>query len=391
MREVVILAGARTPMGSFNGSLASVPATRLGAIAIKEAIKRAEIKPEMIDEVYMGMVLPAAVGQAPARQAAIFAGLPNSVTCTTVNKVCGSGMKTVMLAAAQIALGEIDFAVAGGMENMSMVPHALPGSRLGHKMGDITMVDLMVKDGLWDVYNDFHMGIAAEMCAEKYEITREMQDEFAVNSYKKAIKAIEDGIFKDEIVPVEVKTRKGSVIVDTDEEPGRVKFDRIPTLRPAFKKDGTVTAANASSINDGASAIILASKEKAEELGLPVLATLKHWTSYAHEPEWFTTAPSHAINKILKKANLKPEDIDLYEVNEAFSVVSLVTNKLSNLPADRVDVNGGAVALGHPIGNSGTRILITLLYEMKRRNAKKGLASLCIGGGEATAVIVERD
>ena len=390
MKEVVILSGARTPMGSFNGSLSAVPATQLGAIAIKEAVKRANLDPALIDEVYMGMVLPASVGQAPARQAAIFAGLPNTVTCTTVNKVCGSGMKTVMLAAAQIALGEIDFAVAGGMENMSMVPHALPGSRLGHKMGDFSMVDLMVKDGLWDVYNNFHMGIAAEMCAEKYNLTREMQDEFAVNSYKKAIKAIEDGKFKDEIVPVEVKTRKGVTVVDTDEEPSRVRFDKISTLRPAFKKDGTVTAANASSINDGASAIILASKEKAEELGLPVLATLTDWTSYAHEPEWFTTAPTHAIKKVLKKADLTPNDIDLYEINEAFSVVSLVTNQLAELPSERVDVNGGAVALGHPIGNSGTRILISLLYEMKKQDAKTGLASLCIGGGEATAVIVKR-
>lgn len=389
MKEVVILSGARTPMGSFNGSLSTVPATRLGAIAIKEAVKRSNLKPELIDEVYMGMVLPASVGQAPARQAAIFAGLPNTVTCTTVNKVCGSGMKTIMLAAAQIALGEIDFAVAGGMENMSMVPHALPNSRVGHKMGDFSMVDMMVKDGLWDVYNDFHMGIAAEMCAEKYNLTREMQDEFAINSYKSAIKAIEEGVFKDEIVPVEVKTRKGSVIVDTDEEPNKVRFEKIKTLRPAFKKDGTVTAANASSINDGASAVILASREKAEELGLPILATLTDWTSYAHEPEWFTTAPSHAIKKVLKKAHLTPNDIDLYEINEAFSVVSLITNQLAELPAERVNQNGGAVALGHPLGNSGSRILISLLYEMKRQNAKKGLASLCIGGGEATAVIVK--
>ncbi len=390
MKEVVILSGARTPMGSFNGSLSTVPAIKLGAIAIKEAVKRANLKPELIDEVYMGMVLPAGVGQAPARQAAIFAGLPNTVTCTTVNKVCGSGMKTIMLAAAQIALGEIDFAVAGGMENMSITPHALPNSRVGHKMGDFSMVDLMVKDGLWDVYNDFHMGMAAEMCAEKYNLTREMQDEFAVNSYKTAIKAIEDGKFKEEIVPVEVKSRKATVIVDTDEEPNRVRFDKIKTLRPAFKKDGTVTAANASSINDGASAVILASREKAEELGLPILATLTNWTSYAHEPEWFTTAPSHAIKKVLKKANLTPDDIDLYEINEAFAVVSLITNQLAELPAERVNQNGGAVALGHPLGNSGSRILISLLYEMKRQNAKKGLASLCIGGGEATAVIVER-
>ena len=390
MKDVVIVSAVRTAMGSFNGGLLKVGATKLGGIVIKELVKRSGVDANLIDEVYMGMVLPAAVGQAPARQAAIFGELPNSVTCTTINKVCGSGMKTVMLAASQIKLGEIDFAIAGGMENMSQVPHAMLGSRLGHKMGDINMTDLMVKDGLWDVYNDFHMGVAAEMCVDKYNITREMQDEFTIDSYKKAIKAIEDGKFKDEIVPVEIKTRKGVTIFDTDEEPSRVRFEKIPTLRAVFKKDGTVTAANASSINDGASAVLLTSREKAEELGLEILAEITDWTSYAHEPEWFTTAPSFAIKKVLDKADMKVEDIDLFEINEAFSVVSLVTNQLVGIDNTKVDVNGGAVALGHPIGNSGTRILVTLLHEMKRQNLKTGLASLCIGGGEATAMIVKR-
>ncbi len=390
MKEVVIVSAARTAMGSFNGALSTVNATTLGATVIKEVVERAGIDKNLVEEVYMGMVLPAAVGQAPARQAAIFAGLSNHVTCTTINKVCGSGMKTVMLAAAQIKLGEIDFAIAGGMENMSKVPHAMLGSRVGHKMGNINMTDLMVNDGLWDVYNDFHMGVAAEMCAEKYNITREMQDEFAIDSYKKSIKAIEDGKFKEEIVPVEIKTRKGVTVFDTDEEPSRVRFDKIPTLRAVFKKGGTVTAANASSINDGASAVLLTSKEKAEELGLEILATITDWTSYAHEPEWFTTAPSFAIKKVLDKASMKVEDIDIFEINEAFAVVSLVTNQLVGIDPSKVDLNGGAVALGHPIGNSGTRILVTLLHEMKRENLKTGLASLCIGGGEATAMILKR-
>jgi acetyl-CoA C-acetyltransferase len=390
--EIVIVAAARTPIGSFRGSLASIPGPRLGAQAIAGAVERSGVAKDQIDEVYMGTVLPAGVGQAPARQASIFAGLQESVPTTTVNKVCGSGMKTVMMGAAQIAMGDAELVVAGGMENMSRTPHALFASREGVAMGDAQLKDLMIYDGLWDVYNDYHMGNAAELCAREYGFGREVQDEFATQSYQKAQAAIDNGYFQEEIIPVEVPQRKGDPLkVSEDEEPKRVKFDRITTLKPAFQKDGTVTAANASSINDGAAAVVLASRQKAEEMGLPILATIKNWASHAQKPEWFTTAPVGAINKVLTKAGKKPDEIDLYEVNEAFSVVSLAVNKLADLPAERVNINGGAVALGHPIGCSGTRILVTLLYAMKRQGSKNGLASLCIGGGEATAVYLERE
>ncbi|MBN2695529.1 thiolase family protein [bacterium] len=390
MREVVICAGARTAIGSFGGVLSSVPAVKLGAAVIKEAIKRAGVSENLIEEVYMGMVLQAGTGQAPARQAAIYAGVPAKTPCTTIHKVCGSGMKSVMIAAAQIALGEIDIAVAGGMENMSQSPHALLGSRDGFKMGNTELVDLMIKDGLWDPYHNFHMGSAAEMCADKYGITRDMQDKFAISSYQKAQKAISDGVFISEITPIEISTRKGVQIISEDEEPLKVNFDKISSLKPVFKKDGTVTAANASSLNDGAAALVLASKERALELGLPILGTLKNWTSYAHEPEWFTTAPAFAIEKLLKKSDWNKDDVEIFELNEAFSVQSLAVIKEAQLNPDKININGGAVALGHPIGASGARIIVTMLYQMIRDDLKKGVASLCIGGGEATAISIER-
>ncbi len=391
IRDVVIVSSARTGIGSFNGSLKDIPATQLGSIVIKAAIERAGIDKNLVDEVIMGNVLPANEGQAPARQAALGAGLDKRVECLTINKVCGSGLKSVMLAAQAIMVGDADVIVAGGMENMSQVPYYLPDLRFGSKMGDRQVIDGMVKDGLWDVYNDFHMGNAAELCAEECAISREAQDEFSIKSYQRAINAQKEGRFKDEIVPVEIPQRKGDPLVfDTDEEPGKVKFDRIPTLRPAFKKEGTVTAANASSINDGAAAVVVMAKEKADELGITDGFRIVAQASAARLPEEFTKAPADAITKALRKANLNTDDIDLYEINEAFAVVSLINNKLLGLSEDKVNVNGGAVALGHPIGASGTRILTTLLHEMKRRNALRGVASLCIGGGEAATLIVEK-
>ncbi|MCB9538828.1 MAG: acetyl-CoA C-acetyltransferase [Myxococcales bacterium] len=391
MQEAVIVGAARTPIGSFDGALASVPAPKLGAVAIKAALERAGVAPDAVDEVIMGCVLPAGLGQAPARQAAIFAGLDEGTACMTINKVCGSGLKAVMLAAQAIRCGDAEVIVAGGMENMSLAPYLLPDARKGMRMGHKQVIDSMVKDGLWDVYNDFHMGNAAEICAKDCGISREAQDAFAKASYEAALKAQAAGAFRDEIAPVEVPQRRGEpVVVDTDEEPGRGRPDKMGGLRPAFDKAGTVTAANASSLNDGAAAIIVASRAYAEANGLPILATIKGTAQHAQAPEWFTTAPAYAIRKVLEKSDLGPNDIDLYEVNEAFSVVSLAVNDIAELPADRVNVHGGAVALGHPIGASGARILVTLLYAMKQRDAKRGLASLCIGGGEAVAVIVER-
>lgn len=390
MKEVVICSGARTPIASFNSLFSTISAVKLGAIAIKAAVERAKLDVKLIDEVYMGMVLQAGTGQAPARQASIFSGIPNTVPCTTIHKVCGSGMKSIMIAVNQILAGDADIVIAGGMENMSQSPHALLKSREGYKMGDAVLTDLMLKDGLIDAYDNIHMGVAAEMCAEKYGITRVMQDEFAINSYKKAQKAITEGVFKDEIVKVDMSTKKETIIVENDEEPFKVKFDKISALNPVFKKDGTITAANASSLNDGAAAIVIASKEKAIELGLPILATIKCQASYAHEPVWFTTAPIGAIAKLLKKANLTKDDIDLFELNEAFSVQSLAVIKELGLDESKININGGAVALGHPIGASGTRIVVSLIYEMIRKNAKRGVASLCIGGGEATALLIER-
>ncbi len=389
MKEVYIVSAVRTPMGSFGGSLSTVPATKLGAIAIKGAIEKAGINPSEITEVFMGNVLQANEGQAPARQAAIFAGVPNTVPCTTINKVCSSGMKSVILAAQTIMLGDNDVVVAGGMENMSMVPHYLPAMRNGMKLGNGKVIDGLVNDGLWDVYNNYHMGNAAELCATEMNFSREEQDRYAIQSYKRSAAAVDAGKFKEEIVPVEIETRKGTVIVDTDEEYKSVKFDRIPTLRPVFVKGGTVTAANASTINDGASALILMSKEKAEELGIKPIAKLIGYGDAAHEPEWFTTAPAKAMPKAIAKAGLTANDIEYYELNEAFSVVALAAIKGLGLDESKVNVNGGGVSLGHPLGSSGSRIIVTLLNVLKQNNGKYGGAALCNGGGGASAVVVE--
>jgi len=390
IREVVIVSAARTPVGSFLGSLSDVPAPQLGAAAIKSAIERAGVDGAEVSECIMGCVLPAGLGQAPARQAALGAGLPVGVECMTINKVCGSGLKSVMLAAQAIALGDADIVVAGGMENMSSAPHYLLGSREGAKMGDWKMKDGMVMDGLWDPYHNYHMGMAAELCAREKGFDREAQDAFATESYQRAQKSIEGGLFEEEIVPVAIPQRKGDpVIVDKDEEPGRVRFDKIPALRPAFDKEGSVTAANASSINDGAAALVLMSAEEAAKRGLKPLAKIVSQASAAQEPEWFTTAPAKSVKKALYKAGLSAGDIDAFEINEAFAVVSLANNKLLDLDASKVNLRGGSVAIGHPIGASGARILVTLLHIIKQEGKKRGLASLCIGGGEAATLVVE--
>ncbi|TKJ41517.1 acetyl-CoA acetyltransferase [candidate division LCP-89 bacterium B3_LCP] len=391
LRDVVIVSAVRTPIGCFLGSLSTVPAPRLGAVAIKAALERAHLDPEQVDEVIMGCVLAAGVGQAPARQAMIYAGIPRSAGAMTINKVCGSGLKSVMLAAQSIQCGEADIVVAGGMENMSLVPFYSLNGRTGFRMGHAQLTDGMIFDGLWDIYNNFHMGSAAELCAKEFNITREDQDAYATESYTRAQAAIADGKFKAEIVPVEVPGRKGLVtVVEEDEEPGKGNVSKFTALRSAFMRNGTVTAANASSINDGAAAVIMMSAEKAKDLGLKPLAKFVAHATASKDPEWFTTAPTDAINKLLKKTKLSTDDIDLYEINEAFSVVSVANNQLLGLDPDKVNVKGGAVALGHPIGASGTRILVTLLYAMKDRKAKRGLAALCIGGGEAVTAIVER-
>lgn len=391
MREVVIIDAARTPVGSFQGVFSNVPSTQLGSIAIKEAVSRAGVSPAEVDECIMGCVLPAGLGQAPARQAALGAGLPKEVGCLTINKVCGSGLKSVMLAFDAIRLGEAEVIVAGGMENMTRAPYALDRARGGYRMGDAKIYDLMIKDGLWDAYNDFHMGNAAEMCAEKFGITREMQDAFAIESYTRAQKSQKDGLFKDEIVPVSIPQKKGDpIVISEDEGPGRAKMDKIPKLPGAFKKNGTVTAANASSINDGAGAVVVASAEYAKKKGMEPLARIIAHSTAAREPEWFTIAPVAAMKKLFEKTKTSAADVDLFEINEAFAVVTIAANTEFKLDTSKVNVNGGAVALGHPIGASGTRILITLLYAMKQRNAKRGLATLCIGGGEAVAMMLER-
>ncbi|MBK7160456.1 MAG: acetyl-CoA C-acetyltransferase [Ignavibacteria bacterium] len=390
MKEVVIVSAVRTPVGSYLGSLSSLKATELGAIVIKEAVKRAGIKPEDVSEVIMGCVLPAGLGQAPARQAAIYAGLPDSVPCLTINKVCGSGLKSVMLAEQAIKCGDAEIVVAGGFESMSNVPYYLDKARSGYRMGNGTLIDGMVHDGLWDVYNNFHMGSAAEMCSKEMNITKEEQDSFAEESYKRALQAIENGYFKDEIIPVEIKDKKGSVIVSEDEDVKKVNFEKGKTLKGAFQKDGTVTAFNSSNLNDGAAALVLMSAEKAKELGITPLAKIVAQGSFAQKPEWFTTSPAYAIKNVLKKAKLEVKDIDLIEANEAFSVQACAVNKIAGLDSSKVNVNGGAVAIGHPIGGSGARILTTLLHAMKNRKAGRGLATLCIGGGEASAIIVER-
>ena len=390
MKEVVIAAAVRTPVGSYLGSLSSLKGPELGAIVIKEAVKRANIKPEDVSEVIMGCVLPAGMGQAPARQAAIFAGLPDSVPCLTINKVCGSGLKAVMLAEQAIKCGDAEIIIAGGFESMSNVPYYLDKARTGYRMGNGTVIDGMVHDGLWDVYNNFHMGSAAEMCAKEMNISREEQDAFAEESYKRAMNAIEKGLFREEIVPVEIKDRKGTVIVSEDEDVKKVNFEKGKTLKGAFQKDGTVTAFNSSNLNDGAAALVLMSADKAKELGITPLAKIVAQGSFAQKPEWFTTSPAYAIKNVLKKSGLEVKDLDLVEANEAFSVQACAVNKLAELDPLKVNVHGGAVAIGHPIGGSGARILTTLLYAMKTRNAKRGLATLCIGGGEASALIVER-
>ncbi len=390
MESVVIISSRRTAVGSFQGSLASIPAPQLGAQAIQSAMTQAGVSADQIDECIMGEVLTAGVGQAPARQAAIFAGLKTSTPCMTINKVCGSGLKAVMLAADSLRLGRTRIAVAGGQENMSLAPHLLENSRSGFRMGHVGMQDSMIKDGLWDPYNNFHMGSAAEICVRDYKFSREEQDQFAIESYKRAQTAIEKGFFTNEIAPVKITLKKETVNFEKDEEPFKTQFDKIPVLRPAFEKDGTITAANASKINDGAAAHILTCESTAQQMGLKPLARIVAQAVHAQDPKHFTTAPIGAIQKALQAAQLTANDIDLWEINEAFAVVAQVAMKEMKLSADRVNVNGGAVALGHPIGASGARILATLVHALHTRQAKRGLATLCIGGGEAVAVIVER-
>lgn len=390
MKNVVIVSAARTPMGSFGGSLSAVSATKLGAIAIQEAVKRAGIANDQIQEIYMGNVLSANLGQAPATQAAKFAGL-GDIPSTTINKVCASGTKAVMLAAQSIALGINDIVVAGGMESMSNVPFYLDKARQGYKLGHQQVTDGLIRDGLWDVYNDYHMGNAAELCASSCNISREEQDAFAIESYQRAQAAYEKGLFKEEIVGVEIPGRAGAVtIVSEDEEFRAVKFDKIPTIKPVFKKDGTVTAANASTLNDGASAMVLMSEEKALALGLKPLAKIIGYADAQQAPEWFTTAPSKAIPRALANAGINADQVDYYEINEAFSVVALANNQALKLDANKVNVNGGAVALGHPLGSSGCRIIVTLLSVLKQNNGKIGVASICNGGGGASAIVIEK-
>jgi acetyl-CoA C-acetyltransferase len=390
MNDALIVSACRTPVGSFRGGLAALSAPQLGAIAIREAVRRAGIAPEDVQEVIMGNVLQAGVGQAPARQAAIFAGLPTAVECMTVNKVCGSGLKSVMLAAQAIMVGDAEIIVAGGMESMSNAPYLLEKAREGYRMGNAELVDSLFKDGLLDVYNNFLMGNAAEVCAKECNVPREAQDEFAILSYRRAQEAQKSGKFKKEIVGVTVPAGKGqSVTVLDDEDPVKTNFDKIPTLKPAFIKDGTVTAANASKINDGAAALVVMSASTAKARGLRPIARIIAQASFAKDPVWFTTAPADGIAKVLRKAGMTVKDIDLFEINEAFAVVALAVNKIAGLDVERVNVNGGAIALGHPLGASGARILVTLLHALEARKLKRGLAALCIGGGEASAVIVE--
>lgn len=385
----VILSASRTPIGAFMGSLASMSAPQLGAVAIKSAVEKAGVNINEINEVIMGNVLTGGVGQAPARQAAIYSGLPTTVECMTINKVCGSGLKAVMLADQAIKGGDANLIVAGGQESMTNAPYFLPNARSGYKMGNGELVDSMINDGLWDVYNKVHMGIAGELCATEEKFSREEQDAFAIKSYEKSINAQKEGWFKSEIAPVEIQDRSGVIVVDTDEEPGKVRFDKIPTLKPVFKKDGTITAANASSIDDGAAAIVVASEEYANQNNLKPIAKIIAHCSHGQSPEWFTTAPTTAIQKVLKKANMKLEDIDLFEINEAFAVVPMHSIRELNIDPNKVNVCGGAVSMGHPIGASGARLLTTLIHALKRTGGKFGLVTLCIGGGEANAMIIE--
>ncbi len=391
MDEIVIVGAARTPIGSFLGSLSTVPAPRLGAVAIRGALERAGVAPEAVEQVVMGNVLQAGIGQAPARQAGIHAGIPVSAGAVTLHKVCGSGLRAVMLAANDIRCGDYRIAVAGGMESMSMAPYLLPKGRTGYRLGNGQVLDHVVFDGLWDPYGDKHMGNCAETCARHYGFSREEQDEFARRSYERARAAVSDGTFAAEIVPVEVPGRKGQVtVVERDEEPLRADLAKMPRLRPAFEKDGTVTAANASKINDGAAALVLASAATAREMGLRPLARIVAQAGVAQEPEWFTTAPVGAIRKVCERAGVRVEDVELYEINEAFAVVVMAAMRELDLPPEKVNVHGGAVALGHPIGASGARILVTLLNALERRGERLGCAAICIGGGEAVAVLVER-
>jgi acetyl-CoA C-acetyltransferase len=390
MKEVVIVSAVRTPMGSFGGCLSSVSATKLGAAAIKGAIEKAGIDSRIVNEVFMGNVLQANLGQAPARQAAIFAGLSKDVPCTTINKVCSSGMKSIMIAAQTILSGDNDVVIAGGMENMSNVPHYMDKSRTGQKLGDMKLIDGLVKDGLTDVYGRVHMGVCAETCAKDMEFSREEQDAFAIESYNRSSQSWKDEKFADEIVPVEVPQRRGdALIISEDEEYKNVRMEKIPALRPVFDKEGTITAANASTLNDGASALVLMSAEKAAELNITPLAKIRSYADAAQEPEWFTTAPAKALPIALGKAGLSTSDVDYYELNEAFSVVGLANMKILDLDASTVNVNGGAVSLGHPLGSSGSRIIVTLINVLKQNNGKIGAAGICNGGGGASAIVIE--
>ena len=391
MREVVIVSAVRTAMGSFGGVFSNIPATKLGAYAIKGAIEKCGINKDLIDEVFMGNVLQANLGQAPARQAAIEAGLSNKIPCTTVNKVCSSGMKAIMLGAQSIKCGDNDIVVVGGMENMSSVPHYLLNSRTGQKLGDIKALDGLVKDGLTDVYNKKHMGLCAETCAKEMSFSRKEQDDFAITSYERSAKAWKDNKFSNEVIDVEVPQRRGdSLIINEDEEYKKVKIDKIPNLRPVFDKAGTITAANASTLNDGASALIIMSLEKANELNLKPLAKIISYADFAHDPEWFTTAPSDAITKALEKAKIDKSEVDFFELNEAFSVVGLANLKLLDINNDIVNVNGGAVSLGHPLGSSGSRIVVTLINVLEQNKAETGVAGICNGGGGASAIVIKK-
>lgn len=390
MDPVVIVNSKRTSVGSFQGSLSSLSAPKLGAQVIKNLLETTNVKKEDVNEVIMGQVLTAGAGQAPARQSAIYAGLTPATVCMTINKVCGSGLKAVMLAADSIRLGHTTVAIAGGQESMSMAPHLLENSRSGFRMGPATMTDSMIKDGLWDPYGNLHMGSLGDLCAKEFHFTREMQDQFTVESYKMAQSAVEKGLFKNEIVPVSIESKKGTTIVEKDDEPFNTQFEKIPALKPVFNKDGSITAANASKINDGAAAHVLMAESTAKQKGIKPLARIVAHATFAQDPNYFTTAPVGAIKKALNQANLKVSDINLWEINEAFSVVTLVAMKQLEIPRERVNVHGGAVSIGHPIGASGARVLTTLVHGLQTHNQRYGLATLCIGGGEAVAVIIER-
>ena len=390
MREVVIVSAVRTPIGSFNGAFSSIPATKLGALVVAEAVRRAGIPKDAVDDVIMGNVIAAGLGQAPARQASIYAGLPEKVEALTVNKMCGSSLKAAMLAAQAIMCGDADVVIAGGMENMTQAPYLLEKARTGYRLGHGQILDSLLRDGLIDVYNDAHMGNCAELCADRYGLSREELDAFAIRSYQKAIKAQREGLFKEEILPVQVpQGRREPLLVEHDEEPTRVSFEKLPQLAPAFQKDGKVTAGNASSINDSAAAVAVVGRDVAEKMGLQPMARIVASSAFAQQPEWFTTAPAGAIKKVLAKAGLGTAEIDLFEINEAFAAVSLAVNRELGIDEARVNVNGGAVALGHPVGASGARVLTTLLYAMRARGARRGVASLCLAGGEAVAMVVE--